>query len=72
MKGERRGTVVGSEDKSAPNNQKYKDLLGRKRIDEYAACGTCSVYGCNNEADHYVDFKEKEIKMMITEKGVRV
>lgn len=40
-------------------HNKYKGILG-KRID-VGAMGTCSVKGCQNEANYYVDFDPKEI-----------
>ena len=41
-------------------HNKYKSILG-KRADRGSAWGTCSVDGCENEADYYVDFNEKEV-----------
>lgn len=35
--------------------QKYADVLD-KELDIGAAQGCCSVYGCSNQADHYIDF----------------
>ena len=40
---------------------KYKDILGNRVDDGGCACGTCSVYGCENEADYYVDFNKDEV-----------
>lgn len=39
--------------------KKYKDILGTRA--SLGAAGTCSVKGCWNEADYYVDFKEEEV-----------
>ena len=41
---------------------KYKHILGNRIDDGGAACGTCSVKGCNNEADYYVDFDMNEVE----------
>ena len=40
---------------------KYKDILGNRADDGGCACGTCSVSGCENEADYYVDFDKDEV-----------
>ena len=37
---------------------KYRDILGN-RIDDCGS-GLCSVNGCSNEADYYVDFDMNE------------
>ena len=42
---------------------KYKDILGN-RVDDGGACGTCSVKGCENEADYYVDFDKDEVELI--------
>lgn len=39
--------------------EKYKRVLGNRISD--GACGTCSVKGCDFEAEYYVDFDKKEI-----------
>lgn len=39
--------------------EKYKDMISDKVSD--GAMGTCSVKGCQNEAEYYIDFKEKEV-----------
>ena len=39
--------------------EKYKDMISSKT--STGAMGTCSVEGCNNEADYYVDFNENEV-----------
>lgn len=39
---------------------KYKNMLGNRVSD--GAIGICSVNGCENEADYYVDFGEKEVE----------
>lgn len=41
--------------------KKYKNILGKRADDGGTACGTCSVEGCKNEADYYVDFKKNEV-----------
>lgn len=41
---------------------KYKDIIGNRVDDGGAACGICSVKGCENEADYYVDFDKDEVK----------
>ena len=40
--------------------KKHKNVIGN-RIDKGSARGICSVAGCGNEAEHYVDFWEKEV-----------
>lgn len=40
---------------------KHKDILGN-RVDDGGACGICSVKGCNNVADYYVDFDKNEVE----------
>lgn len=40
---------------------KYRKVLGNGRIDEGSAQGICSVKGCENEADSYVDFGSSEV-----------
>jgi hypothetical protein len=42
-------------------HNKYRGILGNRADDGGTACGTCSVEGCENEADYYVDFDEKEV-----------
>lgn len=39
--------------------KKYKKILG-KRVSN-GAQGTCSVKGCINEADYYIDFYKHEV-----------
>ena len=39
--------------------KKHKDILGN-RVDDFGS-GVCSVKGCQNEADHYVDFLKDEV-----------
>lgn len=41
---------------------KYRGILG-KRADS-GARGTCSVAGCDNEAEYYADFNEKEVRFI--------
>ena len=40
--------------------QKHKTEIGNK-IDRGSANGICSVAGCENEAEHYVDFWGKDV-----------
>lgn len=42
--------------------KKYKDIIGVRADDGGVACGTCSVEGCENEADYYVDFDQNEVQ----------
>ena len=39
---------------------KYKNILAGKEDD--CGSGVCSVYGCNNEADYYIDFTSEELQ----------
>ena len=40
--------------------QKHKAEIGNK-IDQGSANGYCSVEGCENEAEHYVDFMPEDV-----------
>ena len=42
-------------------HNKYKGILGNRADDGGTACGTCSVKGCENDADYYVDFNMNEV-----------
>lgn len=42
-------------------HNKYKGILGNRADDGGTACGTCSVKGCANDADYYVDFNMNEV-----------
>lgn len=42
-------------------HNKYRGILGNRADDGGTACGTCSVKGCENEADYYVDFNMNEV-----------
>jgi predicted sulfurtransferase len=42
-------------------HNKYKGILKNKTDDGGTACGTCSVKGCENEANYYVDFDKSEV-----------
>lgn len=42
--------------------KRYKDILG-DRIEEFG-CGTCSVEGCWNAAENYVNFIKEEVKII--------
>ena len=43
-------------------HEKYKSILGN-RVDDNGS-GFCSVKGCNNEADYYVDFNMNEVEFI--------
>ena len=43
---------------------KYRGILGQRPDDGGTACATCSVAGCEKEADYYVDFKAKEVEFL--------
>lgn len=43
--------------------QKYKTEIG-DRIDKDSANGYCSVKGCWNEAEHYVDFTPEDVQIV--------
>ena len=40
---------------------KHKDVLGNRIDDGHNAWGICSVKGCGNEADCYIDFDVNEV-----------
>lgn len=40
-------------------HNKYRGILGKRA--SHGAMGTCSVKGCENEAEYYVDFAENEV-----------
>ena len=40
---------------------KYRGILGNRVDDDASAWGTCSVKGCGNFADYYVDFDMNEV-----------
>lgn len=40
-------------------HNKYKGILGKRA--SHGAIGTCSVKGCENEAEYYVDFEETKV-----------
>lgn len=42
-------------------HNKYRGILGNRADDGGTACGTCSVKGCENDADYYVDFNMNEV-----------
>lgn len=44
--------------------QKHKKSIGN-RIDKGSANGYCSVAGCENEAEHYVDFSPEDISFVL-------
>lgn len=48
-------------------HNKYKGILGNRADDGGTACGTCSVKGCNNEANYYVDFGINEVAFVDAE-----
>lgn len=41
---------------------KYRSILGNRIDDGGTAQGTCSVRGCENKADYYVDFDKNEVE----------
>ena len=41
---------------------KYRNVLGNRVDDGGSAQGICSVKGCDNEADYYVDFEKNEVE----------
>lgn len=43
---------------------KYKSILGNRVDDDNSAWGTCSVKGCYNFADFYVDFNANEVEFI--------
>lgn len=45
-------------------HNKYKGILGKRCDDGGTASGTCSVKGCENEANYYVDFDKDEVKIV--------
>lgn len=42
-------------------HNKHRGILGNRADDGGTACGTCSVKGCENDADYYVDFNMNEV-----------
>lgn len=42
-------------------HNQYRNILGGRWSDIGEAQRICSVEGCSNEADYYVDFKAEEI-----------
>ena len=42
-------------------HNKYRSILGNRADDGGTAQGTCSVKGCENKADYYVDFDKNEV-----------
>ena len=48
-------------------HRKYRGILGNRCDDGGTAQGTCSVKGCNNQADYYVDFYPNETKIILVE-----
>lgn len=47
-------------------HNKYRGILGNRCSDKGEAQGVCSVEGCENEADYYVDFAVTEVKISMT------
>lgn len=43
--------------------QKYKDKL-KKEASESGSYSICSIEGCENEADYYVDFNDIYVKLL--------
>lgn len=48
-------------------HNKYRGILGNRCDDGGSAQATCSVKGCNNTANYYVDFNSKEVKIIMVE-----
>ena len=42
-------------------HNKYRGILGNRADDGGTAGGTCSVKGCEKEANYYVDFNKSEV-----------
>lgn len=40
---------------------RFKAILEGREDDGGTAAGICSVYGCDNEADYYVDFSHNDV-----------
>lgn len=45
-------------------HNKYRSILGNRADDGGTACSTCSVKGCNSEANYYVDFSMNEVEFI--------
>lgn len=43
---------------------KYKHILGKRVDDGNSAWGVCSVKGCENDAEYYVDFGMNEVEFV--------
>lgn len=48
-------------------HRKYRGILGNRFDDGGTAQGTCSVKGCNNQANYYVDFYPNDTKIILVE-----
>lgn len=48
-------------------HRKYRGILGNRFDDGGTAQGTCSVKGCNNQANYYVDFYQNDTKIILVE-----
>lgn len=48
-------------------HRKYRGILGGRCDDGGSAQGTCSVKGCDNTANYYVDFNPNEVKIIMAE-----
>lgn len=48
-------------------HRKYRGILGNRCDDGGSAQGTCSVKGCYNTANYYVDFKPNELKTIMVD-----
>lgn len=42
--------------------KKYRGILGRRVDDGNSPWGVCSVKGCENDAEYYVDFNRNEVE----------
>ena len=48
-------------------HRKYRVILGNRCDDGGTAQGMCSVKGCNNTANYYVDFNPNEVTFILEE-----
>ncbi len=45
-------------------HNKYRSILGNRVSESASDSAICSVKGCNNKADYYVDFDGAEVKVI--------
>ena len=50
-------------------HNKYRGILGHRCSEKGEAVGTCSVKGCEREADYYVDFSMNEVTVLENTEG---